>query len=156
MSNNGTAGPLGHGIHCIDAGYIRPGLACLYLLHREDECAVIETGTSHSVPRLLSLINELGLDSAQVRYDDKLIELWLLEPPSANLPSIHFRHDGAANVAFADGHVESLTRHFKIEVPGPNFISPSQAALMDEKQLGYVVDGDVNDPATQDGLYDDE
>ena len=93
-------------------------------------------------------------DSAQVRFDDKLVELWLLEPPSANYPSIHFRHGGAANVAFADGHVESLTSHFKIDVPGPNFISASQAALMEENQLGYVVEGDVNDPATQDGLYD--
>ena len=59
MSHNATAGPLGHGIHCIDAGYIRPGLACFYLVHRGGECAVIETGTSHSLPRLLSLMDEI-------------------------------------------------------------------------------------------------
>ena len=93
-------------------------------------------------------------DSAQVDFLINMQEIWLLEPPSANYPSIHFRHSGAANVAFLDGHVESRSPHFKIDVPGTNFISPAQAAAIEEHQLGYVSDSNVDDPAVQDELYD--
>ena len=40
------------GITCIDADYIRPGMACFYLMEQGGECAIIETGTSHSVANL--------------------------------------------------------------------------------------------------------
>ena len=80
-------------------------------------------------------------------------ETWLLSPPSRNYPDIHFRHMGAANVSFVDGHVESRDRHFYIDPAG--FIPSIQADLMDEKSLGYVIDtGEISDPATQDELYD--
>jgi glyoxylase-like metal-dependent hydrolase (beta-lactamase superfamily II) len=59
---------LDHGITCIDADYIRPGLACFYLLQSGDQCAVIETGTSLSFPRLMAVLEHQGLSSEQVRY----------------------------------------------------------------------------------------
>jgi glyoxylase-like metal-dependent hydrolase (beta-lactamase superfamily II) len=56
------------GITCIDADYIKPGLACFYLLREGDECAVIETGTNHSVATLDVLLQSLGVVPEQVRF----------------------------------------------------------------------------------------
>lgn len=93
-------------------------------------------------------------DSAQVDFALQFQESWLLEPPSQNFPTTHFRHTDTANVAFMDGHVESRARHFKIDVPGVNWMSSSQAAKIDEKRLGYASDGNLSDPNKQDELYD--
>jgi len=59
---------LGFGITCIDAAYIRHGMACFYLMEEGDECAVLETGTCHSVPALQRLLLERGISARQVRY----------------------------------------------------------------------------------------
>lgn len=101
-------------------------------------------------------------DSAQVKAvsfappEFSFEETWLLEPPSNNFPSVHFRHTDSANVAFLDGSVRSYARAYKVEVPGSNFLSPQQAAMMDDNRLGFVSDGDLSDPLTRDSLYDRE
>jgi glyoxylase-like metal-dependent hydrolase (beta-lactamase superfamily II) len=59
---------LGHGITCIDADYVRQGLACYYLLQDGGECALIDTGTSQGVPGLLAHLAARGLSAEQVRY----------------------------------------------------------------------------------------
>lgn len=59
---------LGWGITCLDAQYLRPGLACFYLLERDGQLAVIETGTVHSVPLLEAVLRQRGLSPEQVRY----------------------------------------------------------------------------------------
>lgn len=59
---------LGFGITCIDAHYLRPGLACFYLLEQGDEYALIETGTVHSVPFLEQVLAQRGVSPEQVRY----------------------------------------------------------------------------------------
>jgi len=56
------------GITCIDANYVRHGLACFYLVEQGGEYAVIETGTSRSVPRLRKLLRDRGIAPEQVRY----------------------------------------------------------------------------------------
>lgn len=38
---------------------------------------------------------------------EKLVENWYFSSPSQKFPNVHFRHDGIANVCFADGHVET-------------------------------------------------
>ncbi|MBS0203809.1 MAG: DUF1559 domain-containing protein [Planctomycetes bacterium] len=93
-------------------------------------------------------------DAAQVDFALSFQETWLLEPPSQNYPTTHFRHNDTANVAFLDGHVETRARNFQISIPGPNFLSSSQAGRMEEKRLGYVSDGNLGDPNRQDELYD--
>jgi len=99
-------------------------------------------------------------DSAQVKLTSfappafSFEENWILDPPSRNFPTVHFRHHGAANVAFLDGHVETRERHFRIDVPGPNFVSVAQSEIMEDKHLGYVSDGHLDDPLLRDELYD--
>jgi len=56
------------GITCIDAAYVRHGTACFYLLEEDGECAVLETGTSRSVPALEQLLANRGIAAEQVRY----------------------------------------------------------------------------------------
>jgi len=59
---------LGFGITCIDANYIRPGMACFYLMEQDGACAIIETGTSHSVANLERVMAAKALAPEQVRY----------------------------------------------------------------------------------------
>lgn len=81
-------------------------------------------------------------------------ETWLLEPPSKNFPSVHFRHMDSANVAFMDGSVRSFGFATNVQVPGNNFLSQQQADRMNAERLGSVTNGDLSDPATADSLYD--
>jgi len=74
-----------------------------------------------------------------------------LLPPSTADPSVHFRHAGQrANVAFLDGHVEAYTRKFRA---GP-WTDPAQLKPMEFFGIGIVCDGDPNDDAQCDALYD--
>lgn len=76
----------------------------------------------------------------------QLRENWLLEPPSNDFPTVHFRHSDSANVAFADGHVETK---------GRGWLAPAFGDIqrMEQARLGYVGDR-LNDPAYQDEWYD--
>jgi glyoxylase-like metal-dependent hydrolase (beta-lactamase superfamily II) len=88
---------LGHGITCIDSFYIRPRLACYYLVQQGDELAIIDTGTSRSVPRLLELLRERGLAPGQVRYV---------------IPThVHLDHAGGAGVMMREFPRASLVVH---------------------------------------------
>lgn len=93
-------------------------------------------------------------DAAQVDYALSFQENWILEPPSQNFATSHFRHNDTTNMAFMDGRVESQKRYFQIQVPGSNFMSASQAQKMDAKRLGFVSEGNIADPQKQDELYD--
>ncbi len=95
-------------------------------------------------------------DSAEVDFNLTFQEVWWIDPPSANYPTVHFRHSDTANVAFVDGHVETRPRAFKYDVPGVNYATAAQAAKADEKRLGFVSDGRLQDPVYQDELYDRE
>jgi glyoxylase-like metal-dependent hydrolase (beta-lactamase superfamily II) len=59
---------LPHQITCIDTDYQRPGLAACYLVESEGEAAFIDTGTSHSVPLLMQVLEQRGLNPEQVKY----------------------------------------------------------------------------------------
>jgi glyoxylase-like metal-dependent hydrolase (beta-lactamase superfamily II) len=50
-----------HGIHAIDTGFVRPGLAASYLVVRDGRAAFVDTGTPQSVPALLAALAELGV-----------------------------------------------------------------------------------------------
>ncbi len=57
-----------HGITCIDSGYIRPNMAAIYLIEHGKEVAIIETGTNHSLSRVLTLLDKKNITPSQVRY----------------------------------------------------------------------------------------
>lgn len=59
---------LSHNITLVDADYIQPGVAATYIVRQDDAVAIIETGTSHTVPLLLEVLTTMGLSRDNVRY----------------------------------------------------------------------------------------
>ncbi len=59
---------LRHGITCIDSGYIRPNMAAIYLIEHKSDVAIIETGTNHSLSKVLAVLDKKKITHSQVRY----------------------------------------------------------------------------------------
>jgi len=97
--DDATYRDIGNGIWCIDTGLYRPRHAACYLIQSGDQAAFIDTGTSHTVPRLLTLLDELGLTRRQVRYV---------------MPThIHLDHGGGAGALMAELPEARLVVHPK-------------------------------------------
>ena len=80
-------------------------------------------------------------DSANVPYSapfDKLAENWYLSAPSQQFPNVHFRHDGIANVCFADGHVETRTAAIN---GAPSWEDPA-ATVLRKKEIVWDIGTD--------------
>jgi len=65
----------------------------------------------------------------------KLLENWLLEPPSKTQPTVHFRHLDTANVAFLDGHVETRRKDW---IDLPPWFTPEAVQANKDANLGFV------------------
>jgi prepilin-type processing-associated H-X9-DG protein/prepilin-type N-terminal cleavage/methylation domain-containing protein len=66
-----------------------------------------------------------------------LVEVPLIEPPSGQYPSVHFRHGGGvANVLFVDGHVETFLE--KQRNPAPSW-EPASATLARDRELLFDI-----------------
>ncbi len=59
---------LAHGIHVIDTGFHRPLFDASYLVVENGRAVFIDTGTNHSVPRLLEALRSLGLAADAVDF----------------------------------------------------------------------------------------
>jgi glyoxylase-like metal-dependent hydrolase (beta-lactamase superfamily II) len=59
---------LAQDIYCIDALYVKPRVASIYLLRQGDEAALVETGTCHSLANVLATLEALEIDRSQVKY----------------------------------------------------------------------------------------
>src|ERR1035438_6170741 len=59
---------LDHGIHVIDTGFHRPQFDASYLIVEDGRGAFVDTGTNHSVPRLLAALAAVGLAPDAVDY----------------------------------------------------------------------------------------
>lgn len=70
------------GVHVIDSGYLRPRLDAIYLLVEAGRVAIVESGTAHSLPRVLAALAHLGLPADAVD--------WVL------LTHVHLDHAGGA------------------------------------------------------------
>ena len=86
-----------HGISAVDSGYCRPMLDAIHLMVEGDRAAIIDTGTSHSVPRVLEAMRAKGLASAQVDY--------------VILTHIHLDHAGGAGLFMREFPNATLTVH---------------------------------------------
>ncbi len=76
-----------HGIHTVDAGYLRPGLASIHFIVEGGHAALVDTGTQHSVPHILATLAELGLGPDAVDY--------------VIATHVHLDHAGAAGALLA-------------------------------------------------------
>ncbi|MCI0701095.1 MAG: DUF1559 domain-containing protein [Planctomycetia bacterium] len=91
-------------------------------------------GTSHTIA---------FADSANVPFAppfDKLAENWYLSAPSQQFPNTHFRHDGIANVCFADGHVETRTPTIN---GAPSWEDPLATALRKKELVWDIGTNDI-------------
>ena len=77
-----------------------------------------------------------------------LEENWSLDPPSDNNPTVHFRHNGTANVAFCDGHVQTMPAAFMKQFPA--YVPQAAIERIKEEKIGFIYTG----PTPNDGLYD--
>ena len=59
---------LGGGIYAIDTGFHRPRFDAAYLIVENGRAAFVDTGTNHSVPRLLQALDALGLQHDAVDW----------------------------------------------------------------------------------------
>lgn len=59
---------LGLGVYCLEAFHKRESLASFYLLVDQDEIAVIDCGTTHSIGNLQASLSDLGLSVEQVKF----------------------------------------------------------------------------------------
>ena len=59
---------LNDNITLVDAEYQYPGLAATYIVREGDSAAIIETGTTHTVPMILAALEARGLSNEQVQY----------------------------------------------------------------------------------------
>ncbi|MBS53120.1 MAG: MBL fold metallo-hydrolase [Oceanospirillaceae bacterium] len=56
------------GIYQLDADYIAPGLASVYLMRQKDRLAIIETGTANTVATIMQAIEQQGLTAEAVDW----------------------------------------------------------------------------------------
>lgn len=59
---------LSHGIHVIDTGFHRPVFDASYLIVEQGRAAFVDTGTNHSVPRLLEALAAADMCPGDVDY----------------------------------------------------------------------------------------
>ena len=59
---------LSQDIYCIDALYVKPRVASIYLVREGDEVAIVETGTLHSLENVLATMEALEIDRSQIKY----------------------------------------------------------------------------------------
>ena len=57
-----------HGISAVDSVYDRREQTAIHLLVEDGRAAVIDTGTSHAVPRVLAALQTKGIAPSQVDY----------------------------------------------------------------------------------------
>lgn len=68
MSTPEFCQPLNHGIFVIDTGFVRPRFDAAYLVVENGRAAYVDTGPNNAVPRLLAVLDSLGLERSAVDY----------------------------------------------------------------------------------------
>lgn len=89
--------PLGHGIHAIDTGFVRPRFDAAYLIVENGRAAYVDTGTNEALPRLLGALDVLGL--ARDAVDHVIVT------------HVHLDHAGAAGSLMRELPIARLVVH---------------------------------------------
>ena len=99
----------GQGIHLVDADYLRPGLAAIHLIVEDGHAALVDTGTSLSLPGVHKALAHLGLVAAGVDY--------------VILTHVHLDHAGGAGTMMREFPRARLVVHPR---GGRHMIDPSK------------------------------
>lgn len=113
--------PLGHGIHAIDTGFVRPRFDAAYLIVENGRAAYVDTGTNEALPRLLGALDVLGL--ARDAVDHVIVT------------HVHLDHAGAAGSLMRELPAARLVVHPR---GARHMIDPS--ALVDGASAVYGAD----------------
>ena len=120
----------GEGIHAVDACYLRPHVAEVYLIESRGRVAVVDTGTNDSQARVLAARQEMGASPGQVDY--------------ILLTHIHLDHAGGAGAlmrAFSNARLVVHPRGARHMIDPSRLIAGSVAVYgLDEVRRLY---GDV-------------
>lgn len=112
---------LGQGVYHLDAQYIHPGMASLYCVVQNNEVAIIETGTAHSLQYVETLLRDLSLTADKVRYV---------------IPThVHLDHAGGAGVmmqAFPDAQLVIHPRGARHMINPQKLVAAARAVYGDE------------------------
>jgi hydroxyacylglutathione hydrolase len=116
----------GHGISAVDSVYDRRGQTAIHLLVEDGRAAVIDTGTSHAVPRVLAALQAQGVEPAQVDY--------------VILTHVHLDHAGGAGQLMARFPNARLTVHPRgaRHVIDPSRLLAATAAIYGEAETRRV------------------
>jgi glyoxylase-like metal-dependent hydrolase (beta-lactamase superfamily II) len=96
------------GVYAIDTGFHRPNFDAAYLIVDEGHAAFVDTGTNHSVPRLLEVLKALGLPRDAVDYV---------------IPThVHLDHAGGAGLLMSELPRATLIVH---PLGAPHLIDPA-------------------------------
>lgn len=86
-----------YGISAVDSGYFRPKLDAIHLIIEGDRAAIVDTGTNHSVPLVMQVLRDKGLQPEQVDY--------------VLLTHVHLDHAGGAGLFMRTCPNAKLTVH---------------------------------------------
>lgn len=86
-----------HGIFAIDSGYERPFYDAIHLIVHDSRAAVIDTGVNRSVPRVLGVLDQLGIPRQNVDF--------------VILTHIHLDHAGGAGLLMRELPAAQLVVH---------------------------------------------
>ena len=114
---NVTADALAFDITCVDVNYLRPRLACSYLVIQNGKAAFIDCGTSHSIPHLIEALHNNELTRDDVEFI---------------IPThVHLDHAGGAGALMTECPNATLVVHPK---GAPHLIDP-QRLIESTKQV---------------------
>ncbi|MEO6031874.1 MAG: MBL fold metallo-hydrolase [Burkholderiaceae bacterium] len=112
---------LDHGIHVIDTGFHRPKFDASYLIVERGRAAFVDTGTNHSVPRLLAALDAQGLARDAVDF--------------VIATHVHLDHAGGVGLLMRELPAATLVAHPR---GAPHLIDPQR--LMDGARAVYGAD----------------